>query len=89
MLSLCKITAVPLFDQGRTVPSSRPILNPPPRAAAVKSLRLARISTERVRAGAQPRNLLIVDQDRSRLLTGASPAAPSARFRDGLLKSTE
>jgi hypothetical protein len=31
-------SAVPLFGQDRAVPPSRPSLNPPPRAAAIKSL---------------------------------------------------
>ena len=89
MSPLCKITVVPLFDQSGTVPSSRPILSPLPRAATVKSLRLARILTERVRASAPRRALAPIGQTRSRLLTGASPAAMSVRRRDGSLESTE
>jgi hypothetical protein len=40
MQPLCRWRAVPLSDQSRTVPPSRPKSDPPPRAAAVKSLPL-------------------------------------------------
>ena len=55
MQPLCRWRAVPLSDQSRTVPPSRPKSDPPPRAAAVKTLPMGRDPRGGRRAGALPR----------------------------------
>jgi hypothetical protein len=55
MQPLWKQRAVPLFDQSGTVPPSRPKFDPPPRAAAVKSLPAGYAARGGRQAGALPR----------------------------------